>query len=194
MTAPTPAQQNTLALMQALDFTSDELLLNRTGQHSARQAARIAQQTQGRPVTAFQIVVVFIGMAIAGFLFSLRRPYLLHTLGPGAVIAGIVAAFVIFLFILFVFSRARKRGQARRGRWPVRRAIGRAQVQVSGSGNQPGGLLPAGVVRVGRARFAVPDAVLRNFTPGRPYALYFVGNRRGGLLVSAEALEDGRQP
>lgn len=191
MTAPTQAQQNTLALMQSLDFTSDELLLNRAGRHSARQAARIAQGTQTGSYTLFQVAIAIFGMGIAGFLFSLRRPYLLQTLGPEAVVAGIVVAILIFLFILFVFSRIRRRKQARKKGWPVRRATGRAQVQVSGSASPTGGLLPAGVIRIGRARFALADAVLRNFLPGRPYTLYYVGDRRGGLLISAEALEDG---
>ena len=186
MTAPTTAQQNTLALMQALGFTGDELLLNREGQHSARQAARITQEYKARSsYSFFQIAIAVVGMFIAGFLISLRRPFLLRSFGPGAVIAVIVTGVILFLIILLVFSLIR-RGRTRQGRWRVRRVTGRAQVQVSGSASRPGA-----IVRIRRTRFAVPDVVRGAFMPGRPYSIYYVGGRRGGLLLSAEAMEDG---
>lgn len=190
----TPAQQNTLALMQAFGFDSDELMLNRSGRHSHRQAGVIAQGVKARSYTFGQIGIAIFGMFIAGFLISLRRPYLMNNFGPGVVIAVMVAAVFGFLAILLAFSAANRRRRPRNGQWPVNQATGPVQVRVTSNLRRTDGDVATGWVRIGRARFAVWGPVLGAFRPGLPYTIYYVGNRRGGIPISAEALETTTPP
>jgi hypothetical protein len=50
-----------------------------------------------------------------------------------------------------------------------------------------------GTIQIGKTYLAIWQEAAQAFIPGNPYTVYYVGSKRGGLPVSAEAMEDTGQ-
>jgi hypothetical protein len=125
----TPAQQNTAALMQALHFTADELLLNRQGQLSPAQAQRVGAQMKAGSAAMWKITLFVLIIFVVGFgaLYFSKTIPLDNETAPFILIG--VGGTMLLWGIMVVFGYLRSRAQANKGTWPVYQVSGRAKVR-----------------------------------------------------------------
>jgi len=196
----TPAQQNTTALMQALQFNADELILNRNGQLSPAQAQRVGAQLRAGSkamwmIGLFVLVVFVIGFGALYLSGAIRletdeAPFILLAIG------GVMLVWGVMMIVGYLRSRA----QSQKGSWPVYQASGRVKVNmprewlldptVQAAREIGGEGVADGTIQVGRAIIAIWEDAASAFIPGNPYTVYYVGSKRGGLPVSAEAMDE----
>lgn len=195
----TPAQQNTAALMQALHFNADELILNRSGQLSPAQAQRVGEQLRAGSAAMWKIALFVLVVFVIGFgVFFLTGTIRLETDEAPLILVAIGGTMLLW-GVMVIVGYLRSRSQASKGTWPVYQASGRVKVNmtsdmllepttraamgVGGSG------VADGTIQIGKAYLAVWAEAASAFVPGNPYVVYYVGSKRGGLPVSAEAME-----
>jgi hypothetical protein len=199
----TPAQQNTAALMQALHFTADELLLNRQGQLSPAQAQRVGAQMKAGSAAMWKITLFVLIIFVVGFgaLYFSKTIQLDNETAPFILIG--VGGTMLLWGIMVVVGYLRSRAQANKGTWPVYQVSGRAKVNLAGSTMMDpmartamsvgGEGVADGTIQIGKTYLAIWQEAAQAFIPGNPYTVYYVGSKRGGLPVSAEAMEDTGQ-
>jgi hypothetical protein len=196
----TSAQQNTALLMQALQFTPEDLILNRAGQLGPAQAQRVGTQLKAGTTAMWKIALFVLFIFVVGFgalyfsgtiqLDNEMAPFILIGVGGTMLVWGVMVA------VGYVRSRA----QANRTTWPVYQVSGRVKVNLSSDTMMEpmaraamsfgGEGVADGTIQVGKVYLAIWQDAARAFIPGNPYVVYYVGSKRGGIPVSAEAMED----
>lgn len=182
-------------LTRALQFSPDELDLNRAGAASPAQLARLQQRLSA------QQRGLYAGLGIAGLLAAsafVRKArsqglpsFNLAELGPGMLIPAAMLALYIGV-MLFAVLRGYKLGAAQR----ARAVEGKAKIGfVKAANKQTEELMrrmgtPRGKLTIGRKTFHVDEETLAAFRPGATYRVYFVKHFMANLLISAEALGD----
>jgi hypothetical protein len=198
-----PAQQHTAVLMQALHFTADELLLNRAGQLSPAQAERVGARLRAGTGAMWKIILFVLVITAAGFgLLFLTGNFRLDTPDAPVIVLALVGTLVLW-GVLMALGYWRSRRTANQTNWPVRSVTGRASSSVfetSGYGANRvaaeaalavgGEGVDRGVLIIGQVYLSLPENIIAAFENDRPYTVYYVGSKRGGVPVSAEALED----
>lgn len=197
----TPAQQNTAALMQALHFTADDLVLNRSGRLSPEQAQRVGAQL-GAGAKAMWMIALFV---LVVFVIGFGALYLSGTIrldtDQAPLILVAIGGTMLLWGVMVVIGIVRSRSQARKGSWPVLQVTGRVKVNLSSESlmepmsraamSVGGEGVADGTIQIGKVYLAIWSEAAHAFTPGNPYVVYYVGSKRGGLPVSAEAMEEG---
>jgi hypothetical protein len=195
----TPAQQNTAYLMQVLQFNADELLLNRQGQLSPAQAQRVGAQLRAGTASAWKIMLFVLIVFVIGFGALLLFGGLDLTMNEAPIILLGVGGTMLVWGVMVVVALIRSRAQANKGSWPVYQVSGpvkvnltadqmidpmaRAAMSFGGEG------VADGTIQIGKTYVAIWADAAQAFIPGNPYTVYYVGSKRGGLPVSAEAME-----
>jgi hypothetical protein len=193
-------QENNYYLMQVLNFTPQELMINRSGALSEGQRerlqARMGQYKQsGTRVIAVVMLMTAVAFAAVFFLSdageSLRE--LLSTNPAYLVIPGVALLFWAIMVIAALansgkinFDKARLMvitGKAKPKK--VRTYYGPAAVAMAAAG--PNALNCT--VKIGRVQFYTDEETYKGFAKGLNYRVYYLPNGRMPLLVSAEALE-----
>lgn len=204
----TPTQQHTATLMQALNFTSEELLLNRAGQLSPAQTGRVGARLHSGTGAMWKIILFVLVVTALGFgLLLLTGGFRLDT--PEApTIALAIGGSLLLWGVLVAAGYYRSRRSANQTTWPVRSVTGRAQSSVFETFIPSAGALAVeaglaaggegvdrGLLVIGKTYLSLPEEVISVFEQDRPYIVYYVGSKRSGYPVSAEALEEmpGRQ-
>ena len=196
----TSAQQNTAMLMQALQFTPDELMLNRAGQLIPAQAQRVGAQLKAGTQAMWVIALFVLILAVAGFVFVAVTNDLLSTLAENPIILVALGATLLAWGVMVLIGLVRSRAQSKRGSWPVHQVSGRVKVNLSrdmtmdpmarAAMNVGGSGVADGTLQIGKVYLVVWEPSAHAFVPGNPYIVYYVGSKRGGIPVSAEAMED----
>jgi hypothetical protein len=196
----TPAQQNTVHLMQALHFDAEELMLNRQGQLSPAQAQRVGGQLRAGSAAMWKISLFVLIIFVIGFaaLFLFGAIELDNEMAP-IVLIGVGATMLLWGVMVGVgFIRSRR--MASRDTWHVHAVSGRVKVSMPSEWTMtpearaamdvggPG--VADGLLQIGKTYLAIWAEGAQAFIPGNPYTVYYVGSKRGGLPVSAEAMED----
>lgn len=195
----TPAQQNTAALMQALQFTADELILNRGGHLSPAQAQRVGTQLRAGTRSMWMIALFVLVVFVIGFAVVAATNGLFSTIGENPIILLAIGGTMLVWGVMVAIGIVRSRSQASKGSWPVYQVSGRVKVNLSSESlmdpmaraamNFGGDGVADGTIQIGKTYLAIWSEAARAFTPGNPYVVYYVGSKRGGLPVSAEAME-----
>lgn len=199
----TPAQQNTAALMQALHFNADELILNRSGQLSPAQAQRVGEQLRAGSKAMWMIALFVLVVFVIGFGALLLTGTIRLETDEAPLILVAIGGTMLLWGVMVIVGYLRSRSQASKGTWPVFQVSGRVKVNltnemmmepmsraaigVGGSG------VADGTIQIGKTMLAIWADAASAFVPGNPYIVYYVGSKRGGLPVSAEAMETAPQ-
>lgn len=199
----TPAQQNTAALMQALHFNADELILNRSGQLSPAQAQRVGEQLRAGSKAMWMIALFVLVVFVIGFGALLLTGTIRLETEEAPLILVAIGGTMLLWGVMVIVGYLRSRSQASKGTWPVFQVSGRVKVNltnemmmepmsraaigVGGSG------VADGTIQIGKTLLAIWADAASAFVPGNPYIVYYVGSKRGGLPVSAEAMETAPQ-
>lgn len=199
----TPAQQNTAALMQALQFNADELILNRSGQLSPAQAQRVGEQLRAGSKAMWMIALFVLVVFVIGFGALLLTGTIRLETDEAPLILVAIGGTMLLWGVMVIVGYLRSRSQASKGTWPVYQVSGRVKVNltnemmmepmsraaigVGGSG------VADGTIQIGKTMLAIWADAASAFVPGNPYIVYYVGSKRGGLPVSAEAMETAPQ-
>ena len=199
----TPAQQNTAALMQALQFNADELILNRSGQLSPAQAQRVGEQLRAGSKAMWMIALFVLVVFVIGFGALLLTGTIRLETDEAPLILVAIGGTMLLWGVMVIVGYLRSRSQASKGTWPVFQVSGRVKVNltnemmmepmsraaigVGGSG------VADGTIQIGKTMLAIWADAASAFVPGNPYIVYYVGSKRGGLPVSAEAMETAPQ-
>lgn len=183
-----------------LNFTYEELQLNRAGRLSERQLARLStSRKRGR---AFTVVMAVLVVGFVVLIVTLLLPKLTENQAYDSVpIAPIVIGVLVLMFVLVGSSIFRTRRSLDQLTGKLKLASGPAKTRAH---RLPGNIVDAsapglsygGGIRheltIGSVRFFVSgQAVLDAFQDGRPYFGYYVGRGVMNTLVSAESA-DGR--
>lgn len=174
------------ALAQALNFSAEELALNRSGRLSERQQQGLSEM-YGQTRAYSGLTIGLLGLILlAAAAFVAAGAWL--EIGPLAVLAdgssllpllliGTLAA--VGIGLLLATARAGRGGDPNQG--VVRQASGPADLRpISAGGGQ------AGELRIGRQSFYIPDKILQAFEQDQPYHVYYVKSGRLPVIVSAE--------
>ena len=199
----TPAQQNTAALMQALHFNADELILNRSGQLSPAQAQRVGEQLRAGSKAMWMIALFVLVVFVIGFGALLLTGTIRLETDEAPLILVAIGGTMLLWGVMVIVGYLRSRSQASKGTWPVFQVSGRVKVNltnemmmepmsraaigVGGSG------VADGTIQIGKTMLAIWADAASAFVPGNPYIVYYVGSQRGRLPVSAEAMETAPQ-
>ncbi len=201
--AMTPAQQQTALLMQALGFTADDLLLNRAGQLSPAQAERVSVRLRAGSSSLWKIILFVIVVTALGFgVLFLSGAIRMDTADAPIIILAIGVSLLVWA-LMMAFGVIRSRRTANQTTWPVQSVTGRAQSSVFETTIPSAGALATeaalavggegvdrGILIIGRVYLSLPENIIGAFVKDQPYTVYYVGSKRGGLPVSAEALEE----
>jgi hypothetical protein len=182
-------------LMYHLKFTPQELALNRAGVMSDAQKARFADYMRQQSSVILRIAGVVLLMFIAGVAFLwFREEGLRQTISeaPWVVIIILVIILIWGGMILFGAVRARRAGSGEQRLNIVR---GTAKVKTIDTYRESALVLSlAGQpttyfrVRIGKADFYVDEAAAQGFVDKQQYIVYGIGSKRGGIVISAEAV------
>lgn len=196
----TSAQQNTAALMQALHFTVDELMLNRSGRLSPEQAQRVGAQLRAGAKAGWLIALFVLIVFIVGFFLVSLTNDLMGVFTENPIVLVALGATLLVWGLMVVFGLIRSRAQANKGTWPVHQVSGRVKVNLSremmmdpmarAAMDFGGSGVADGTIQIGKTYLAIWAEGAGAFIPGNPYRVYYVGSKRGGIPISAEAMED----
>jgi hypothetical protein len=186
-----------------LDFTDEELGINRAGRVSERQQTRL-----GRSRKTGRIALVVMGLLVVAFIVIIATVVLpkitKQNSDKSVPIVPIVVAVLAFVVLVMGLSIARTRRRLNRlttgkaqqttgaAKTRARRMHGNV-VDVDAPGMGYGGGMRYELT-IGSVRFIVPSqAVLDVFEDGRMYHGYYVGRGMMSMLLSAEPVTDPRQ-
>jgi len=199
-----PTANNDPYLMQALNFTESDLILNRSGQLALGQIAALEAVLSANRRFLKQVILFAIAIVVVvGFLLltwqdigdalqeALKTEY-----GwiPLAIPVG-VFGFWVLMMLMTLLRRPRVRPDM-----PVRTVEGAAAVHemllppestANIIAQQVNGDVASFKLNIGRTEFFVVPLVARVFVPGQMYRAHYVqlgGGKRGRLLISAERL------
>ncbi len=194
-------------LMQALNFTADDLTANQRGELSQRQIQllRSARDAYHRRVLQAQtwtpLVVLFYLVIIAAFLaavyFSGALQSLRAVLGDLTlpVLAG--AAILLVLYVLWIPRAYRKGLKQSDQSMPQRDKPLPSLATVSGkvktrsvSGDSDYHTIDSYSVIIGNEEFSVTQAQMKAFQNGKPYRVFYTRDGKFVTLLSAQTLEN----
>jgi archaellum component FlaG (FlaF/FlaG flagellin family) len=175
------------SLMQALNFTAQDLEANRNGTVTEAQRARLGKQagyTRIATLVSFVIVIlVFAGIGAYLFVFSNNGQSLLKAFSKDssvlAIVAGVMGAFILVIFLSFLRT-LRRTSDVARGK--VSMTEGPAKLKTVDSGYN----LTSYQIKVGKVNFYVQEAVFQCFIEGAPYRIYYIKNPPINTMLSAE--------
>lgn len=193
-------EQNNAYLMQALNFTPQELMMNRSGVMSEAQKARLqakyGQQRQAA-MKIFAIVMVLTVVIFAGIVATNAqlRGSLEDVFATSPAILAVPAVILVLWMLMIIVSLVR----SGRTDYTNRRLMAVEGVPKLKSSDYTystaGAVMSAAgqdtyayTVQMGKLTFYVDGEAFNGFVQGRPYRLYYLPNGRVPLLVSAEAL------
>ncbi len=190
-------------LMQALDFTPEDLAANRQGTLTDAQRERLkllmAQGARTALVVAAVVILIVVAVCVYILLGSAGIvPLPEEVFGSNALlIVGVMALVMVFYvgMLLISMSRTRRMGS---GNTKITALTGKVKVSTQGMGYAPtayavartaGAPTVSYVIHVGREKVYITDqAVAGAFQSGATYRVYVVGKKPGYILISAEAL------
>lgn len=193
-----PTQQITASLMAALGFTGDDLLLNRVGQLSAAQAERVRGRLRAGTQAGWRIMAFVLVVFMIGAVLIIVTTDLLDTLRENPVILVVLGGTLLVWGVMVVFALLRSRRTASQTTWPVYSVTGKvkvnqtnamplsmasAAVEVGGEG------VASGTLQIGGVYLALYGHEVHAFRDGMMLTVYYVGSKRGGVPVSAEAVQ-----
>lgn len=180
--------RNTL-LQRLLDFTPQDLAINRTGALTDAQQAQL-KSLQGCQQTSILIsIVMFIVIigGIAGYFAFLMpdREQFTQMFDRNPEMGVIVVAVLGVVLLVMVGSYLRTVGRARRlSRGEISTVTGNVKLKEINSRYGT-----SGQIRVGREKFIVTADILDAFVDDGMYVIYYVKNPPLHHILSAEALE-----
>jgi hypothetical protein len=185
-----------LILSAVLDFSTDELAANRTGQLSERQAAKLrTARSRSRAATG---VVAMVALAFIVVVAVVLLPRLSAGKHPSSSeVPYVVGALILVALVMSqaVFRTRRALNQTVAGRISMAEGVARTRVHRMGGnvGDPQSGIpgRPGGArceLTIGGIRFFVNPSVLAAFSDGRAYRGYYVGQEFHATLVSAELI------
>lgn len=178
-------------LGEMLEFSAEELALNRQGHLSPAQQARVKRSRRWGTVLSLVIAVVVVAFLVVLALHEI--PQISNEKGSSSevpLVAGVLALMAL-VAITGVFRSRRQFNRYASGRVATVEGVVKARVRrmrgnVGGIGAPYGG----GVryeLTIGKTRFFVASrAVLDAFEPGRRYRGYYAGKGLISTLLSAE--------
>ncbi len=195
-------QQANQYLAYTLDFTPDELALNRAGIMSQRQQQKFATYSAAQSRVAGKIIMIVLAIAIPGFIIVFAASFMKKD-GSGFE-AGADQAFLFAvvgvglslglwaLMMLFGFRRMKRFQTANH---QLKQVTGQADSrQVNAHYESAAVLSLAGqptsyqYITIGKINFYVSDLAAGAFVSGPTYRIYYVPlSGRVGMPVSAEA-------
>lgn len=204
---PVTVSQNDLntLLMPALDFSAEELALNRDGQLSLRQREQLTILAgRSRRATVIASALVALILAAIGayvFFFAPTSAALRYSMAANSTMATVVpltlaiAVLVLGGSLVFAFLRSTSlyQGKVREVAGPVRlrevatRAM-QQRIMLHAAEQVSGRELRMGAINVRGVRFYVPRSALNALKDGAVYRFYYVANGPTPVLLSAEAL------
>jgi hypothetical protein len=173
----------------ALGFDAHELDLNRQGELSERQRARIASEhKQSSVATLIAGVLTVLTLAgIGGYALLLTPSGAALLRGPQRNVVLPVLGVGVLLPLISLFARARRNRRLAAGvisvvEGPVTLTL----VRMVAAGALD--IARAGTIRVRGTTFRVPEAVLMAFREGAHYRFHYVAHAPVHLILSVEAL------
>ena len=177
---------HTQTLQQAFDFSAEELELNRSGQLSAKQKARVQTILNTRK-TGQRLALIGLGLPLGGmsgyliFLASqpqnaIARPYLLG-------FAGVLLLTLLILLIRGILSRRKLANGTIKS---IEGNVKTWSKNIGENGNRYG---TAYYLKVGRRTFQLEvPAQIESLNQGRHYRFFYVPNGAVPIILSVEAI------
>jgi hypothetical protein len=187
-------------LMYHLKFTPQELAMNRAGVMSDAQKARFADYMRQQSAAILRIAGVVLLAFIGGLIFFfLRGGGLREAINEmidsdmrWILIIPVGAILLWGAMIVFGAVRARRAGSGEQRLNIVRGAAKvktidtyRESALVLSLAGQPTRFFR---VRIGKTDFYVDEAAAQGFVDKQQYIVYGLGSKRGGIVISAEAV------
>jgi len=166
----------TTELMQAFDFTADDLAHNRTGQLSPRQVKRFKKAS-----TRSRIVAFFVALAFGFGAYIVLLPFIDQGLVPGEnlvrLIGGIVLAGLALFFLFAMFEKDKP---------VIKSAQGKVQfVSRDSDVTHDDGTVTSSTsyyVVIGDEQFSIDSGQYQFFNQGHVYTIYREASELSGIL------------
>jgi hypothetical protein len=193
-------QENNHYLMQVLNFTPQDLQINRSGGISAEQRARLQEKMAQYKQSGTKVIGVVILMTIiafaAVFFFSETGESLRSVMSENPIILVVPGAALLIWAIMLILTLARSgnvnfenaklmvvTGKAKPKK--INMYYGPASVAMAAAGNNALNC----TVKVGRVQFYVDEETYSGFANGMNYSVYYIPYGRFPVIVSAEAVQ-----
>ncbi len=193
-------------LMQALNFTADDLAANRKGVLTAMQQedlkSLVAAGTRIMLVIAGIVILIVVGVCVYAVLSSqgILPASEMFTAETTPWILGVMSIVMVFYVIMILNGASRSRAMGS-GKAKVKGLTGKIKIKTNrmhahGMAGAVANVSGAGDVsytlKVGKEKiYTTDDRVLDAFQEGITYRVYVVGRKPGYIIVSAEAMQVG---
>jgi hypothetical protein len=193
-------------LMQALNFTADDLAANRKGTLTPAQQedlkSLVAAGTRIMLVVAAIVILIVVGVCVWVVLGSqgiVPAPEMFN--GETApLIITVMGIVLVFYAIMIIVGASRSRAMGS-GKAKVKGLTGKIKIKTNRMHGHSAASAVAGmagastvsyIVRVGKEKiYSTDDRVTEAFQEGIVYRVYVVGRKPGYIIVSAEAMQVG---
>jgi hypothetical protein len=197
------AQQMNAALMQGINFTPDDLAVNRQGALTQAQQERLKDLMSKGSRTGLIAGLLVILITVGGLGYMIlsgtndpESPF--NGIAQNApLVIGVAAVILVFYMLMLVIGLNRSKNMAAGGA-KVRGLTGKIKVEsmeigsLSAAGmvmKAAGGPTVSYKIKVGRDTIYTTDMDIASaFEPGATYRVYVIGNKPGWIIVSAEAV------
>ncbi|MCB9451893.1 MAG: hypothetical protein H6672_10665 [Anaerolineaceae bacterium] len=176
-------------LQNALNFTTEDLMMNRNGTLTESQQSRL-KQTQGcqrisTMLSLVMVIVIFGGIAAFYAFLMPNREEFTAMLSQSPEAGPLVIAVMVVVLLLIGGSFLRTLGRTRRlNRGEISSVTGNAKVKRLHSKYGD-----SGRIKIGREKFLVTEDVLNGFEQDGVYCVYYIKNPPMHHILSAEAME-----
>lgn len=195
-------QENNHYLMQVLNFTPQDLAMNRSGVLSNEQKLRLQEKMMqykqsGTKVIGVVILITIVVFAVV-FFFSDTGESLRSVMSENPVLLLIPGGALLIWAIMLIFTLARS-GNVSFDKAKLMVVTGKANPKKIDMYYGAGALAMAAAgsqalnctVKVGRVQFYVDEETYSGFAKGLNYRVYYVPYGRFPVMVAAEAVEGG---
>ena len=187
-------------LMQALDFAPDDLAANRSGVMTEAQKERFRERiNKGQSQVAVMVLLVLLisGGVFAFMLFgnSEEGSGLRETMekNPEILVAGLGGSLLLYLVIVaysFYKMRRMKSGDVRvnsiQGKVKLKSSEMPAYSAAGAIASAAGAQTRVCQIKIGRTTMYTDEQSFEAFEDGGTYRIYYVGNKRAPMIISAE--------
>lgn len=193
-------QENNHYLMQVLNFTPQDLQINRSGaisdgQRERLQAKMMQYKQSGTKVIGVVILMTIVVFAVV-FFFSDAGESIRSVMAENPVILVIPGAALLIWAIMLIFTLARS-GNVNFDKARLMVVTGKAKPKKIEMYYGPAAVAMAAAgdnalnctVKVGRVQFYVDEETCNGFAEGLNYRVYYIPYGRFPIIVSAEAVE-----
>ncbi|MEO8392561.1 MAG: hypothetical protein ABI700_06180 [Chloroflexota bacterium] len=193
-------------LMQALNFTADDLAANRKGVLTPPQQedlkSLVASGTRMMLVIAGIVILIVVGVCVYAVLSSqgILPASEMFTAETTPLILGVMSIVMVFYVIMILSGAARSRAMGS-GKAKVKGLTGKIKIKTqrlasystaSAVAKVAGAGTTSYIVQVGREKiYSTDDRVTEAFQDGITYRVYVVGRKPGYIIMSAEAMQVG---